>query len=298
MANRHRRSHLNISALWWMWSRPTFCAAASAKRAVLTTLTTAAPHCRAGTKSSALCSIHPGACRAAETGFGSKCWVWLHKQLRLCSFLRPPLLQTQPLWSPQLLIAQPFLAGVAAVQPVIAIQMGMCCLCQALICCKACRALYASTRLRCNESSINYCADNAPLIWMLSVPWKQQPSKASTAEHLLPSSNNWTNLVQSWICSWRKLLHLWQILLGWSRHTLCLSPRAFVAHRKGMIAGSMLGNAGNHRSNSLWSLPVMPHNLDIKHTVCSLRTMRYPEGQTLPLTLPSNSLKEFLAPQG
>lgn len=82
-----------------------------------------------------------------------------------------------------------------------AIQMGMCCLlksclCQALICCKACRALYASTRLRCNESSINYCADNAPLIWMLSVLWKQQPSKASTAEHLLPSSKNWTNLVQ------------------------------------------------------------------------------------------------------
>lgn len=32
------------------------------------------------------------------------------------AFLRPPLLQTQPLWSPQPLIAQPFLAVVAAVQ--------------------------------------------------------------------------------------------------------------------------------------------------------------------------------------
>lgn len=52
------------------------------------------------------------------------------------------------------------------------------CLCQALICCRLHRALYASTRLRCNESSINYCANNAPLIWMLSVLWKQQPSQA------------------------------------------------------------------------------------------------------------------------
>lgn len=111
-----------------MWSRPTFCAAASAKRAVLTTLSTAAPHCRAGTKPNALCSIHPGACRAAGMGFGSECCVWLHKQLKLGSFLRPPPLQTQPLWSPQLLSAQPFLAGVAAVQPVIAIQKGTCCL--------------------------------------------------------------------------------------------------------------------------------------------------------------------------
>lgn len=131
-ANRHQRSHLNISAPWWMWSRPTFCAAASAKRAVLTALTTAAPHCRAGTKPNALCSTHPGACRAAETGFGAECCIWLHEQLKLGSFLRLPLLQTQPLWSPQLLIAQPFLAGTAAVQPVIVIQMGRYCLVEEL----------------------------------------------------------------------------------------------------------------------------------------------------------------------
>lgn len=39
-------------------------------------------------------------------------------------------------------------------------------------------------------------------------------------------------------------------LAGADTHsTLCLSP--FVAHRKGLSAGSVLGNAGNHRSNSL-----------------------------------------------
>lgn len=58
----------------------------------------------------------------------------------------------------------------------------------------------------------------------------------------------------------------------------------------------MLGNTGNHSSNSLWTLSVMPHNLDTSHPVYSLKT-RY-SGQTLPLTLPSKSLKEFLDPRG
>lgn len=44
-------------------------------------------------------------------------------------------------------------------------------------------------------------------------------AQQSTAEHLLLSPNTWTNLVEIWICSWRKLLHLWQIVPGWSRHT-------------------------------------------------------------------------------
>lgn len=65
-----------------------------------------------------------------------------------------------------------------------------------------------------------------------------------------------------------------------------------------MIAGSTLGNTGNHRNHFLWSPSVMPHNLDTNHPVCKLKTTRYSEGQTLPLTSPSNSLNEFLDPWG
>lgn len=119
------------------------------------------------------------------------------------------------------------------------------CLCQALICCRLCRALYASICLRCNESSINYCVNNAPLIWMLSVLWKQQPSKAllstsSRLKHLDKPCGNLNLLLEKIAPSmtnppWLEQTH---------PAPLCLSPHTLVAHRKGMIAGSMLGNMG------------------------------------------------------
>lgn len=120
------------------------------------------PHCRAGTKPNALCPIHPGACRAAETGFGSECCIWLHKQLKFGSFLRPPLLQTQPLWSPSSSLHSPSWQGLLLSSLGLPSKQELkSCLCQAPVCSRVCRALYASTRLRCNESSINYCANNA-----------------------------------------------------------------------------------------------------------------------------------------
>lgn len=147
------------------------------------------------------------------------------------------------------------------------------CLCQALICCRVCRALYASTRLRCNESSINYCANNAPLIWMLSVLWEQQPSKALLSTSFHPQTTGQALWKSEFACGENCSICDKSSLAGADTHSPTVpSPHALIAHRKGMIEGSMLGNTGNHSSNPLWSLSVMPHNLDISHSVCSLQT--------------------------
>lgn len=82
---------------------------------------------------------------------------------------------------------------------------------------------------------------------MLSVLWKQQPSKAllSILKQLDKPCGNLNLLLEKMAPSVPNAPWLEQT------HTapLCLSP--FVAHRKGLSAGSVLGNAGNHRSNSL-----------------------------------------------
>lgn len=162
MANRHRRRHLNISALWWMWSRPTFRAAACAKRAVLTTLTAALLIAELG-PNPMLCvqsTLEPAELQKQDLdpnvvfGFTNSSNSAAFSG-HLCCKHNLCGVPSSSLHSPSLQGLLLSSLGLPSKQELKS------CLCQAPVCSRVCRALYASTRLRCNESSINYCANNA-----------------------------------------------------------------------------------------------------------------------------------------